>query len=64
MTVSGAVMAQYKAICGVVGTLMSCLVKSTPFQSNRFVEKRADTKLPGKKNMVTIANVFIDDESR
>ena len=33
-------------------------------QSKLAVEKRAETKLPGRNTIVTIASVFIDDESR
>jgi hypothetical protein len=44
--------------------MLSFCVRSTVSQSNSGVEKRAEMKLPGRKNMVTTAAVFIDAASR
>lgn len=62
--VSGIVMAQYRLNCGVGFTPILFDRWSTLAHSKHGVEKRADMKLPGRKNMVTTARVFIEDESR
>lgn len=58
------VMTQYRPNWGVVLTPMDLDKRSLLSQSKREVEKSAEMKLPGKKNMVTTARVFIEAESR
>lgn len=60
----GIVMAQYRLNCGVEGTPMESSSVLTLAQSKHGVEKSAEMKLPGRKNMVTTAKVFIDEASR
>lgn len=62
MSVNGIVMAQYSRNCGVGS--MPIPPPSALSQLNRSVEKSADIKLPGKKNMVTKASVFMEAASR
>lgn len=63
--VNGTVMAQYKLNCGIKPTPIPEEGDSAALShSNMGMENRAETKLPGKKNMVTMASVFIEDESR
>lgn len=65
MTVRGTVTAQYSPNCGVVPTPMLFVREvSTSSQVNKGVENNADMKLPGRKNIVTTARVFIDAASR
>ena len=37
---------------------------SMSLQSNMGIENMAEMKLPGRKNIVTMASVFMEDESR
>jgi hypothetical protein len=64
MRVSGMVTAQYNRNCGVVLIPISPPSACALSQSKRSVEKRAEMKLPGKKNIVTNASVFMDAASR
>lgn len=64
MMVSGMVMTQYNRNWGSGRTPISFDEGSTLLQSNIDVENKAETKLPGRKNIVTMASVFIESESR
>jgi len=57
VNVNGRVTAQYNLKFGPTMALL------LPLQSNRGMEKSEATKVPGRKSIVTIASVFMAEES-